>query len=153
MSTTAGGDTFSLYVNPGLILEPTTPLYSASGLDISFDHLGIERWTLDLYNRAMYLDEIRLGQTYEEVTPSGVIYSGSLYEDDFNRVDDNNLNYTPDTAFIWQELEPGSLGDESVKVESEQMVISSVDPDGSGTLFYVDKDLDNNEVYDIVFTG
>jgi len=152
MSAGPGGDAVTVYLNPDLRVEPTVPLYSASGLDISFDRIGIERWTLSTYDRAMHLDEIRTGSTYDQVTPEGVVYAGLLFEDDFDRVDSQDLGYTPDTAYPWVEQEGGAAGDGSVQVASGALHLTDVDAGGSGTLFYPDRNLDAWEIYDIELT-
>lgn len=72
MSDTAGSDTFSLYINPDLATEPGSVAFTASGLDISFDYIGLERYSTANSNRNITLDEIRMAQTYNEVTTVSV---------------------------------------------------------------------------------
>ncbi|WP_269542570.1 PEP-CTERM sorting domain-containing protein [Cerasicoccus fimbriatus] len=72
MNSTAESDTFTLYMNPDLANEPSVALFSASGLDISFDYIGLERYTSGSSNRTIWLDEIRMSQDYNEVTTVAV---------------------------------------------------------------------------------
>ncbi len=149
MSTTPGGDSFTLYVNPGLETEPGSGIVNLSGLDISFDHFGLERYTYASYTHDFSVDEIRMATNYDDVTPSNVVYAGVVYEDDFDRPDNDALGFTPFRGKGWIETE-GS--DDSVRIDSDAIRVTSVDPGGAGARFYVDRDLDELLNYTIEAT-
>ena len=62
-----GNDDVRVYRNPSLGTEPTTPtLTRLAAADMSFDGLAFAAF---LNNRTVACDEIRLGETYADVTP------------------------------------------------------------------------------------
>jgi len=71
MSSSAASDSLSVYLNPDLATEPSSgAIYSAGSLDIAFDRMGMERYVPSTgeKDRDIWMDEIRLGDSYESVT-------------------------------------------------------------------------------------
>ena len=63
----AGNDDVRVYRNPALGTEPATPtLTKLAAADMSFDGLAFASW---LNSRMVAIDEIRIGETYADVTP------------------------------------------------------------------------------------
>jgi hypothetical protein len=70
MSTDDLSDSLSLYMNPDLATGPSASslIYSDTSLNIAFDHIGLERWSGSGIDYNIYLDEIRVSQSYNEVS-------------------------------------------------------------------------------------
>lgn len=72
MSPVAASDSVKLYINPPLDtrLELQTPVHTVSGIDVTFNILGVERWvgTGSNDDHNVYLDEIRMSKNYYEVS-------------------------------------------------------------------------------------
>lgn len=63
----AVGDTISVFFDPSLASEPTTPDATYTGGDFAFDILSIEAFGDGSFFNGT--DEIRIGETYADVTP------------------------------------------------------------------------------------
>lgn len=80
MSSVDKSDSVALYLNPPLDarLELQTPIYTSSGLNITFNTLGVERavsFAGGNDDQNVFLDEIRMSKSYYEVStvhPSGM---------------------------------------------------------------------------------
>ena len=70
MSTGSLADSVALYKNPDLASGPDAGslIFSASGMDVAFDFIGMERFTGSGASYTNYIDEIRMSQTYNDVS-------------------------------------------------------------------------------------
>lgn len=70
LSADPSSDSLALYQNPDLSSGPSVAslIYSDNGLDVAFDHIGVERFTGSGADYNIYLDEIRMSQDFQDVS-------------------------------------------------------------------------------------